>query len=244
MIELAISAGLTKPRGAASKLLEIISHTPDGVYAVDETHRIVLWNAAASRILGYAADEVLGKLCFEVFTGRDAKGILVCQGGCGDMALALAGALVPTRELLTTTKDGRHLWMSVTNIPVPSDVGGLSTVVHIFREVTAQHKTEELVQHLTALMDSFSVAHGSQATASNPAHDTPTRPQGITSRERQVLRLLAEGSNAASIAQTLVISPATVRKHIQNVLKKLGLHTTLEAVAYCSRHNLLTPYVQ
>ena len=233
MIELAISAAAAKYSGVANKLLDIVSHTTDGVYAVDETHRILLWNAAASHILGYAPDEVLGKLCYEVFAGRDDKGNLVCQGGCGDMALAKAGALVPTRELLTTTKDGRHVWMNVTNIPVPSDIGGLSTVIHIFREVTAQHNAEELVQHLTALMEGFSVSHGATP---GPAQDAPIRPEALTPRERQVLRLLAEGSNAASIAQTLVISPTTVRKHIQNTLKKLGVHTTLEAVAYCSRH--------
>ncbi len=239
MIELAISDGTTRTRGASTRLLEVISHTPDGVYAVDEAHKIIVWNAAASRILGYSADEVLGKLCYELFAGRDVNGNLVCQGGCGDMALARAGALVPTRELLTKTKDGRQVWMNVTNIPVPSDVGGLCTVIHIFREVTAQHKSEELVQRLTALIENFAVAQGVRP---NPAPDAPIRPEALTSRERQVLRLLAQGSNPPSIAQTLVISPSTVRKHIQNILKKLGVHTTLEAVAYSSRHNLLSSF--
>ena len=241
MIELAPTATTEKTSGDIAKLLDAISHTTDGVYAVDETHRIILWNAGASRILGYAADEVLGKLCYEVFAGRDEKGILVCQGGCADMALAKAGALIPSRELLTRTKDGRQLWMNATNIPVPSDQGGLSTVVHIFREVTAQHNTEQLVQRLSSLMTSFAVSQGTQP---DTAQDAAKRPLAITSRERQVLRLLAEGSNVPSIAQALDISPATVRKHIQNVLKKLGVHTTLEAVAYSSRHNLFSPFAE
>ena len=241
MIELATSASTAKTRGEIAKILDAISHTTDGVYAVDETHRIILWNAAASRILGYAADEVIGKLCYEIFAGRDEKGALVCQGGCADMVLARTGALVPTRELQTKTKDGRQIWTNVTNIPVPSDQGGLSTVVHIFREVTAQHKTEQLVQRLSSLMNNFAV---SQETVPTTAQDAPSRPLALTSRERQVLRLLAEGSNTPSIAQALVISPATVRKHIQNVLKKLGVHTTLEAVAYTSRHNLLSPFAE
>lgn len=239
MMELAPNAGTAKTRADLAKLLDAISHTTDGVYAVDETHRIVLWNAGATRILGYTDDEVMGKLCYEVFAGRDEKGILVCQGGCADMALARAGALVPTRNLLTRTKDGRQVWTNVTNIPVPADLGGLCTVIHIFREVTAQYKTEQLVQHLSALMENFAV---SQVARPNPAQDAPTSRESLTSRERQVLRLLAEGSNATSIAQALVVSPATVRKHIQHVLKKLGVHTTLEAVAYTSRHTLVTPF--
>ena len=236
MVETVFGAA-PRTRRTSSALLEAMSRTADGVYAVDETHRIMMWNAAASRILGYSADEVLGKLCFELVGGRDDKGNLVCQGGCADMALAKAGAVVPTRNLQVRTKDGAPVWLNVTNVPVPSDHGGLSTVIHIFREVTAQRNTEQLVQRLSALMESFA---SSQAARLMDAQEPPARHESLTSRERQVVRLLAEGSNAPSIAQALVISPATVRKHVQNILKKLGVHTALEAVAYCSRHNLLS----
>jgi DNA-binding NarL/FixJ family response regulator len=53
----------------------------------------------------------------------------------------------------------------------------------------------------------------------------------LTRREREVLALLAEGANNESIAVALVISPQTVRTHIQNILVKLGVHSRLEAAA-------------
>jgi two-component system, NarL family, nitrate/nitrite response regulator NarL len=61
----------------------------------------------------------------------------------------------------------------------------------------------------------------------------------LTSREREVLSLLAQGGDNDSIAQVLVISPQTARTHIQNVLVKLGVHSRLEAAALAIHNGLL-----
>jgi two-component system, NarL family, nitrate/nitrite response regulator NarL len=52
----------------------------------------------------------------------------------------------------------------------------------------------------------------------------------LTPREREVLSLLADGRDAAGIASVLVISPETARTHVQRVLRKLGVHSRLEAI--------------
>ena len=222
-----LTAGSVTVRSPLGKVLGVIGNTPDGVYAVDETHRIILWNDGAHRILGYSAEEALGKSCFEVVAGRDAEGRLVCQRGCGDMALARAGMLVPSRDLLTRTKNGDDVWLNLTNIPVPSDLGGLSTVVHIFLGVTARKHMEQLVERLTSLMERFAAFQAERPTYSQ---DTPADHDPLTPREREVLALLAEGANAASIAKARVISSTTARKHVQNLLGKLHVHTALEAL--------------
>lgn len=53
----------------------------------------------------------------------------------------------------------------------------------------------------------------------------------LTQRERQVLACLAEGDSRSQIAARLNLKPNTVRTHLQNILAKLGVHSTLEAVA-------------
>ena len=53
----------------------------------------------------------------------------------------------------------------------------------------------------------------------------------LTHRERQVLACLAEGNNRNQIAGRLNLKPNTVRTHLQNILAKLGVHSTLEVVA-------------
>ena len=53
------------------------------------------------------------------------------------------------------------------------------------------------------------------------------------------LSLLAAGSGIGEVAEALVVSRNTARKHVQAVLMKLGAHTQLEAVAIARREGLL-----
>ena len=53
----------------------------------------------------------------------------------------------------------------------------------------------------------------------------------LTPREREVLSLLVDGRDAAEIAGLLYISPDTARTHVQRVIRKLGVHSRVEAIA-------------
>jgi DNA-binding NarL/FixJ family response regulator len=61
----------------------------------------------------------------------------------------------------------------------------------------------------------------------------------LTAREREVLRLVAEGLSTADMAARLVVSTNTVRNHVQSILNKLGAHSKLEALVIATRGNLL-----
>jgi DNA-binding NarL/FixJ family response regulator len=58
----------------------------------------------------------------------------------------------------------------------------------------------------------------------------------LTPRERQVLTCLANGAGRQEVAEQLHLSANTVRTHLQNVMAKLGVHSTLEAVAISRPH--------
>ena len=62
----------------------------------------------------------------------------------------------------------------------------------------------------------------------------------LTTRELEVLRLLAGGTSTTAAAESLGISTATLRAHVQAVLRKLGAHSRLEAVAEAARLGLVT----
>jgi DNA-binding NarL/FixJ family response regulator len=66
----------------------------------------------------------------------------------------------------------------------------------------------------------------------------------LTRREREVLRLLADGSGTAAIAKALVISPQTARTHIQNIMGKLGFHSRLEAAAFARQNGIIEHLVR
>ncbi len=63
----------------------------------------------------------------------------------------------------------------------------------------------------------------------------------LTSREKQVLTLTAEGYTNHEIAERLVISPKTVDTYRQRIMEKLNLHHRSELVRYALRRGLLTP---
>ncbi len=64
-------------------------------------------------------------------------------------------------------------------------------------------------------------------------------PGGLTPRETEVLRLVAEGLTNAQIAERLVVSPHTVHRHVTNVLGKLDLPSRAAAAAHAARVGLL-----
>lgn len=61
----------------------------------------------------------------------------------------------------------------------------------------------------------------------------------LSTREKEVLEQLAEGLSYTVIAKNLFLSPSTVRKHIENIYKKLQVHNKLEAVQKARRQSLI-----
>jgi DNA-binding CsgD family transcriptional regulator len=67
----------------------------------------------------------------------------------------------------------------------------------------------------------------------------PAYPNGLTSREVEVLRLIATGKSNRDIAETLCISANTVANHVRSILTKTSTANRTEAAAYALRHDLL-----
>jgi len=74
------------------------------------------------------------------------------------------------------------------------------------------------------------------ALASNRRTDTH---KALSEREREVLRMLAEGGSYAEIGSTLYLSPDTIRAHSQRAMAKLGARTRTQAVAVALRDGIV-----
>ncbi|HET8952051.1 MAG TPA: response regulator transcription factor, partial [Solirubrobacteraceae bacterium] len=70
---------------------------------------------------------------------------------------------------------------------------------------------------------------------------TPPELAGLSRRELEVLRLMADGRSNAEIAAALFVSEATVKTHVTHILSKLRLRDRLQAVALAYRSGLMDP---
>jgi NarL family two-component system response regulator LiaR len=98
------------------------------------------------------------------------------------------------------------------------------------------------------LAQAIRAAHAGRGTLSpeaaqalvQAATEPPTPGHDLTERERDVLALLVEGLNNTQIADTLVVSPSTIKSHVSHILAKLGVASRTEAAALAVRLRLVT----
>ncbi len=184
----------------------------EAVFAIDGDLRIVSWNHAAEELTGVSAAEALGRRCWLVLDGCDERGERVCGPDCPVAHGALAGEEISRQTLWIRTADGRR--------PVTVSTMALGEGADV------------LALHLLH-------AEAEPAAPEPPAAPTSDSAAPLTARQREILRLLADGVRAGAIAERLGLSETTVRNHIRATLVRLGCHSQLEAVATARRKGLL-----
>ena len=103
----------------------------------------------------------------------------------------------------------------------------------------AEHAAEELQADARAgKLDAEAVA-AVLAAAGHPTAHRPEWPDGLTSREVDVLRLIARGLSSKQIATQLVITPKTARNHIEHIYTKIDATSRVAASLYATEHGLL-----
>ncbi len=84
-----------------------------------------------------------------------------------------------------------------------------------------------------------SMRRSGRPVGKSPPTDETSHVSSLSPREREILILLAEGNTENQIAAALVLSPRTVATHIQNVLRKLDVHSRAQAVVVAYRDGLV-----
>ena len=217
-------AELPEELGCLTKAL-----TTEAVFVVDPEYRIVHWDARAESLTGVLAEELVGEPCYEALAGEGeggtSFGILVSSV----MRLAQAGRSASGYEVRLFTRSGVGRWVGVSSLALETEEGPY--LVNLMHDAQAAHETLEMARGLIG----FS---GQDAPKQSPVRNRRDVPE-LTSRQLEVLRLLATGKSAREICGELFLSQATVRNHIRALLLALGAHSQLEALARAREAGLL-----
>ncbi len=81
----------------------------------------------------------------------------------------------------------------------------------------------------------------SQLTQSAPSREQEQKLAGLSTREREVLLLIATGRSNGEIAQQLFLSTGTVKTHVTRLLTKLGLRDRVQATVFAYESGLARP---
>ncbi len=199
-------------------LAALFEGSTDAVYAVDAGQRVVFMNRVAEQAFGLTSAEAVGQHCFRLVAGMDYDGNCTCRAECATIRAARASLPVADYDVLVHPLVGRRRWVSM-GIVVARVAG--------FEEPVAVHMARDLTSRRELLPEE------AVAGAGEAAH-------GLTPREIEVVRMLAGGSPVRQIAQELVVTPATVRNHIENLMGKLGAHSRLQAVLRAAKIGILS----
>jgi len=205
--------------------LELIAESKAPAYGMDRRDRIVFWNEGAEKALGWSSEEVLGKMCHDVLAGRDVFGNLYCTKECPVVLSAIAGDDVQP-FLIDVKKKGSEASVKIVvrSIPLPAAGPSFAVLMHFLE--TESPSLDTLISSIRSAV---------REPAGLPPADPPISVSPLTGRQREIVMLVSKGYAALNIAAKLNLSHATVRNHIQNVLRKLEVHSQVEAVALSFR---------
>jgi DNA-binding CsgD family transcriptional regulator len=225
-------------------LLDFLSSGEPPAFASDQNHRIIFWNKGAERLMERTAAQALGRLCHEVFCGRDLFGNRFCTDTCA-VSAAFKRHERMNRFEITTGERSRSKDLGVTVVEIPDSRPGFHTAVHILDQISERSR---LARELARLRDGVGPAtpsnekgvpfpfHSSAPAGPEAAELDANVAEQLSDRELDVLRAIASGQANKEIADSLRISVATTRNHVQHILKKLDVHSKLEAVAMAFRN--------
>jgi PAS domain S-box-containing protein len=230
----AACVGLVEEDGMLDlELFALLEHTADAAYSVSGNGEIRSWNAAAERLFGYAAEEVIGRNIDDVLDARDSLGTDALAGGADAAARqwdAPTGG-TPAFDLEIRTRSGDRIWINVSTIVFDNQRTRRRLFVRLARDVDQRRRKEALLAQM--------LAAARQVVAINDEASDQAPVEVLSSQERTILTLFAEGRNSTAIARTLKISPQTLRNHLHHINRKLRTHTRLEAVTHAQRRGLI-----
>lgn len=132
-------------------LQTIIDNIEEGVYFVDRTRTIKMWNAAAQQISGYTQDEMVGLRCQDTHLNHiDKEGYPLCELSC-PLYATIGDGMRRSADVLLRHKAGHRVPIKVRAIPVYDDNKEIVGALEIFTPASSTQYEDNLVESLISL---------------------------------------------------------------------------------------------
>ncbi len=160
-----------------------------------------------------------------------------------DIAMPLMGGLEATRRisrefpatkvLVLTQYDDKEYFFPVLESGASGFISKAAASSEMVTGIRSVYRGDSYLSPSVAKLLVDNYRHTASERVSNDPYGK------LTEREREILKLLAEGFSAAEIAEMLVITPKTVEGHKTNLMAKLGIHNRIELVKYALRKGII-----
>jgi NarL family two-component system response regulator LiaR len=154
-----------------------------------------------------------------------------------DLMMPEMDGIAATRAILAECPDIKIIAMtSFEDEELVQGVLAAGAISYLLKNVTS----DELAKAIREAVSGRSTLSPEAATALIHATRPSQQPASdLTQREMEVLNLVVQGQSNQQIADAMVISVATVKAHISNILSKLQVSSRAEATAYAIKHRLV-----
>ena len=147
------------------------------------------------------------------------------------------GSAVQTERLIVRESPSSKV-LFLTNHDEESRGEDLADSAYAVRRTSAEELVD-MVRKTAAIECTASPQRSGADIADWPSNPAPTRRRDLTAREREILKLLAQGQTVRSAAKILGLSLKTVDAHKFNLMRKLGVHNKAELVMWAIQSKIV-----
>jgi len=210
---------------------EVLESIGESVVVIDRDFRVV-WVKEPLLAHFRPGIEAVGRPCYSILAGRDAP----CQRDCPVAPVFATGRPQKVEKQLTGPR-GEERWREAHAYPLLDREGRVVLAARISFDITRRKRDQARRRRdLANLERSLDQLNRSQM-GQPPLESGGGR--GLTRRELEVLRLMAQGLSKPQVARVLAISPNTVKRHAVNIFNKLGVNDRAQAAVWAARQGLI-----
>ncbi len=201
---------------------------------IDRDYNILWANRQMAGIFQYSPEQIMDGICFQMFWGVDSP----CPK-C-PVSTAIESGKSQIMERWVDFPNGERRWGEVRYHPILSFTSEVVAVTFLIIDITARKMAlEQQRKYRKFLSKKLNQAAGKYQKIYLDNGEI-TINVSLSARETEILRLMAEGCTNIDISKMLMISPNTVKSHVNSIFNKLGVNDRTKAAVIATRFNLIS----